>query len=174
MAVAVRNEKCRRNFNLLDRRKTEIYWTAGRPNRNLVVYEKADRTIRLELRFLSTRSVRRAGLANPTSLLELNPRTTLEHNIALASFKDRFVQKAVRKAVSVDRELHSKERQVARRSSRARLLIDQYRSRIATRAECSLRRIDVQELRSVTRAKKTQSLLLATSLKIPGWFSWPE
>jgi hypothetical protein len=153
---------------------TTIYWTAGRPNRNLVVYEKADRTIRLELRFLSSRSVRRAGLANPTSLLELNPRKILERNIALVSFKDRFILKAVRKAVSADRQLHLKERQVRRRSPSAESFIDQYQSRIPIRAERIVRRIDMQELRSSTRANSTQRIPLGAFLKIPECFSWPE
>jgi hypothetical protein len=56
-----------------------VYWVnlrrraKRRPKRNLVMYQKIPQTIRLELRFFGSQAVRRAGLANPARLLELNP-----------------------------------------------------------------------------------------------------
>jgi hypothetical protein len=39
---------------------TTVYWTQGRPNRNLVIYAKAAQTIRLELRYIGSHSISRS------------------------------------------------------------------------------------------------------------------
>src|SRR6185295_14634347 len=68
------------------RGRATVYWSQGRTNRQLTVYtKKADEIIRVELRFLGSSAVRRAGLADPASLRELNPRKILDHNIAFVS-----------------------------------------------------------------------------------------
>jgi len=156
------------------RGRATVYWSQGRTNRQLAVYtKKAAEIIRVELRFLGSAAVRRAGLANLTSLRELNARKILEHNIGWFSPKDRFVQKMVRKAVSADRKQH-KERQLKRRSPSAELFIDEYRSRIPIRAKYILRRVDMQWLRSDARSKFTQRFRLGDYLEIPECVSWPE
>jgi hypothetical protein len=153
---------------------TTVYWGKGGRNRNLVLYVKKFETIRLELRFHGSQVVRRAGLANPARLLGLNPRSKLEHNITLASLTDRFIQKAVRRAVSKDRVRHMKERPVRRRTSRVELFYDRYRSNIARRVESGLRRIDMQRLSSATRARGSQKVPLGHLLSIPEFLSWPD
>ena len=157
-----------------ERVETTIYWGKGRRNRNLVVYMKKVDTIRLELRFHGSRVVRRAGLANPAKLLGLNPRSKLEHNITLASLTDRFIQKAVRRAVSKERERHMKDRSVRRRSPRTQLFVDRYRSSLARRVEYSLRRADMQRLSSALRARGTHKIPVGHLLNIPECLSWPD
>jgi hypothetical protein len=156
---------------------TTVYWGGkGWWKRNLVIYDnkRAARTIRLELRFFGSQSVRRAGLADPAGLLQLNPRSKLEHNIIFASLTDNYIQKVIRRTVSAERKRHMKERSLRRRTPTAELVVDRCRSSTARRAEYALRRVDMQGLRSATRSRNSLKIPLGHLLNIPEFLSWPD
>jgi hypothetical protein len=158
-----------------ERVDSTVYWANGSRNRNLVIYEKRARTIRLELRFLGSRSVRRAGLADPATLAQLNPRNILAHNLKLFFFTDRYKQNAIRRAVSADRRRHMKERLATpKRSPTTELFLERYRSGIAIRANYVLGRIDMQEIRSADRKTNADSFSLGDFLSISEFLIWPE
>jgi hypothetical protein len=95
-----------------------IRWTEGRSNRNLVLYwDKPARTeldespcAHLELKFLNTGAVRRAGLASIEALLRLGLIDVINlfsRNVKLLEFDaDAFIARLVRQAVAHERQQH--------------------------------------------------------------------
>jgi hypothetical protein len=151
-----------------------VYWANGSRSRNFVGYEKRVRTIRLELRFFGSRSVRRAGLADPATLLHLSPRNILEHNLKLVFFTDRYRKNVIRRTVSADRKRHMKERLATPRAPTTELFLDRYRSRIPARVEHILGKIDMQDTRSAYCKTKADSFSLSDFLNIPEFLNWPN
>ena len=154
--------------------RSTVYWANGCRSRNLTMYYKRARTIRLELRFLNSRSVRRAKLANPATLARLNPRKLLAHNLKLVALTERQISNMKRRAVSKDRKRHIQKRADASRSGNSELFLDRYRSGIAGCVETLLRRINMQEGRSSFRTTSLDSVPIGALLNIPDFLSWPD
>ena len=62
-----------------------VYWCDDRRARNVILYHKRHdpRIVRLELRFMNSTAVRRAGLMYPTSLEDINPAALFNHHFKL-------------------------------------------------------------------------------------------
>jgi len=80
-----------------------VYWLKEGKTRNLCMYWKRHQTIRLELRFLNSRSVRRAGLDDIAGLRHLNPAPLFEHNIKVVRFTEQYIGDVTRRTVKDDR-----------------------------------------------------------------------
>ena len=87
---------------------TTIYWADHRRARNLVLYPKAGNTLRLELRFLNTAAVRRAGLDDLTQLAQLDPAALFAHHVKAVQLLPAYVAKVLDRSrnVSPARALH--------------------------------------------------------------------
>ena len=153
-----------------------VYWANGCRSRNLAMYYKRARTIRLELRFLNSRSVRRAKLANPAALAHLDPRKLLAHNLKLVALTERHISNMKRRAVSKDRKRHIQKRAEASRSGDSELFHDRYRSGIAGRVDYILRHLDMQEGLSWCRALRSaiDSFSILDFLNIPDVLTFPD
>jgi replication protein CRI len=148
-----------------------VYWAMNCRTRNLALYPKRARTIRLELRFLCSRSVRRADLAELAHLVRLPPSKLLAHNVKLVFLTERHIREAVRRTVRAERKRHMKRQP---RSSRSEIFLDMYRSRIPRQTESILRRFDMQEAKSLFRATDLESVAIGEVLNIPTFLSWPD
>lgn len=155
-----------------------VYWANGSRTRNVCVYYKRPLTIRIELRFLCSRSVSRAKLAHLDRLAQLNPRQILAHNLKLVAFTENYIQKAIRRAVCKDRHQHLQRRANASvpRSSNLQGFADRYRAGIAPRVEHILRHLDMQAALSRCRAMRSvvDSVCINEFLCIPDFLSWPN
>jgi hypothetical protein len=156
-----------------------VYWAINCRTRNLAMYPKRARTIRLELRFLCSRSVRRADLAALAHLVRLDPSKILAHNVKLVFLTERHIREAVRRGVRAERKRHMKrerERHMKRQpmSPRLEAFLDKYRSRIPGQTESILRRIDMQEGQSSFRATDLESVPIGKLFSVPSFLSWPD
>ena len=135
-----------RKKRLEDRRgRRTVYWTDGRPARNLVIYRnrKMINVVRLELRFINAGSVKRAGLDRLEALENLDLTALINHNIKAERFTDGHITKVVRRTYKADLDRHQK-----RKGGRYHNVTDLYRSHIPTRIKALLtERCDMQETR---------------------------
>jgi len=138
------------------------------------MYYKRARTIRLELRFLCSGSVRRANLARPAHLIGLDPRKILAHNVKLVFLTERYIRNRIRQAVRQDRERHKKTRPETSRFPRLEFFRDQYRSGTAKRTESILRRTDMQEAHSWLGPADVERVPIGELFNIPNFLSWPD
>jgi hypothetical protein len=71
------------------------YWCDNRRARNLLLYHRPqDRAVvRLELRFMNSTAVRRAGLANPEALEFINPRELFRHHLKEVAVRPSVVER---------------------------------------------------------------------------------
>jgi len=118
-----------------------IYWCDKARGRNIALYRKGDRVVRLELRFYRAQAVRRAGLDDLVKLPLINPKKVFEHNIKARRLTERYKINAMRKAVKEDRINTLKNP-----GSSNCIFNDQYRSKIGKRTYNILSRIDGQRL----------------------------
>ena len=125
-----------------------MYWCRGakkgkrRFARELLVYRKARKVVRIELRFQNAGAVRRAGLADPEKLASINPAEIFERNLRLITMKESYIEKTVRRAVKKDRERHLRSRATIRTGSK--FDYDRYRAGLADRVKGVLLDSDMQ------------------------------
>ena len=72
-----------------------VYWCDDRRARNVILYHKRHdpRIVRLELRFMNSTAVRRAGLMYPTSLEDINPAALFNHHFKLVEFRPEYIER---------------------------------------------------------------------------------
>jgi hypothetical protein len=121
-----------------------VYWTDERRARNLVVYRnrKSDRVVRLELRFMNSGAVRRAGLDKTEKLRTASPIKIIAHNVKAQKPTARFTQKAIR--TTYQDELKASRSQ----KSRNHPVTDAYRASIPNRVISILSRADAQSMKN--------------------------
>jgi hypothetical protein len=101
---------------------TTTYWIEQnkrkrRSNRDLALYaDKPSKVtgeincVHLELRFLNTRSCKKAGISSAKDLIDLNPAEIFAKNVKFTDFDiDQYHQRRIRKAVKEDRKLHQQQ-----------------------------------------------------------------
>ena len=140
-----------------------IYWCDKHRGRNIALYRKRDRVVRLELRFYRAQTVKRAGLHDLVKLPSINPKKVFEHNIKARRLTKKYKINAMRKAVKEDRIKALKNP----RSSNC-IFSDQYRSKIGKRTYNILSRIDGQRLGIKRRGDVSLDFLM-----IPNQLTWP-
>lgn len=147
--------------------RTTVYWCDRHKGRNIALYQKRGRVVRLEMRFKRAASVRRAGLDDLQRLPSVNPKLLFDHHCKARRFTERFKLRSMRKAASreMGRALNTKEK---RRSRRMQRFLDRYRARIPHRARQVLESIDAQS----TGRRGTEDLSLDW-LRIPDHVTWP-
>jgi hypothetical protein len=146
---------------------TTVYWCDGRRSRNLVVYRnrKSDRIVRLELRFLNSRAVRRAGLDTPEKIQSASPLKLIDHNVKAARPSARYVERITRQTYQDDLRRH-----LSGNSQSHHAVADYYRSRIPYRVRSIFTRADAQSM----RIKPSGMERISTDwLGIPMQVTWP-
>ncbi len=148
-----------------------------RPNRNLVLYDRASKITNqacthLELRLERSFVCQRENIFRVRDLFELNPRQLFDKHVGWCDLADTSEQDAVRRTVADNRERHTKLNRPFDQHT------DRYRSSIANRvralrAKAGLHRSQaVHDARKRRKAKPRRSDRLSDHLVIPDALTW--
>lgn len=123
-----------------------VYWCEGRTNRNLVLYadkparrcDKETPCAHLELRFLNTGSVRRAGLGTVESLIRLDGIGLLSRHVKVLQFDaDRFKKRIIKKTLAAERKSFLQNKKAHGRHA----FTERYRTRLKQRVASFVERM---------------------------------
>ena len=151
--------------------RSTIYWAQDNRSRNLAMYHKRESILRLELRFLNSASVKRAGLEDPAKIEVARAADLLAKNIRLLSFKESHVHKSIRRSIREDRHKNLKRLRDGAAPDDRSGFRDRYRSSIAARDKSLFDKMDMQGFVSINGTRFTEKLPL-DFLKLPETVEW--
>ena len=158
--------------------ESTTYWIEDwrRKSRNLCLYWKGLKTIRLELRFLNSRSVRRSRLDNPSKLRDLDPALLFQHHLRVVRPTERYVNEVKRRAVRDDRLRHLSKgigkRPSTKKAKKSAQRKDRDRAKLPARVEHIYGTVGMQEFVSGRHPEHAIRKVSMDFLQIPTRLEW--